>query len=103
MEEKPVMKSMETAAERKTGAEGMSVEQIIEIEVERLKDFRDHPFSVVDDDEMKDLIKSNDGKVLIEKDTLIEQKTTDADGQILPEKSVQVLLCRVKIQKQVEK
>ena len=27
-------------------------------------------------------IKSKDGKVLIEKDTLIEQKTTDADGQI---------------------
>ena len=59
MEEKPVMKSMDIAAERKTGAEGMSVEQIIEIEVERLKDFRDHPFSVVDDDEMKDLIRVN--------------------------------------------
>ena len=49
---------MDIAAERKTGAEGMSVEQIIEIEVERLKDFRDHPFSVVDDDEMKDLMDS---------------------------------------------
>ena len=49
---------METAVERKTGAEGMFVEQIIEMEVERLKDFRDHPFSVVDDDEMKDLMDS---------------------------------------------
>ena len=50
------MKSMETAAERKTGAEGMFVEQIIEMEVERLKDFRDHPFSVVDDDEIRDAV-----------------------------------------------
>ena len=33
-------------------------ERIIEMEIERLKDFRDHPFHVRDDGEMKDLMES---------------------------------------------
>ena len=31
-------------------------ERIIEIEMERLRDFRDHPFRIKEDQEMKDLM-----------------------------------------------
>ena len=33
-------------------------ERIIEIEIERLRDFRDHPFRIKEDQEMKDLMDS---------------------------------------------
>ena len=33
-------------------------ERIIEMETERLRDFKDHPFSIREDDEMKDLMDS---------------------------------------------
>ena len=33
-------------------------ERIIEIEIERLRDFRNHPFQIKEDQEMKDLMDS---------------------------------------------
>lgn len=34
-------------------------EKIIEIEIERLRDFKEHPFQVKDDEEMRQLKDSN--------------------------------------------
>ena len=33
-------------------------EKVIEIEIERLRDFKEHPFKVIDDDKMQDLVES---------------------------------------------
>ena len=58
MAEKPEVMKSAAAGGRKTRKGGLSGERIIEMEIERLKDFRNHPFSVMDDDEMLDIMDS---------------------------------------------